>query len=97
MDLKDIDICAQTLDASIDGVEDMLARQSGAIDKWTVVGSRGRNGREVALVVDAEEALGENDHAVARNVVLLQGLSNNFLGFTVGVDIGLVEDLSMGG
>lgn len=96
MDLQDVDICAQTFDAGINCVEDMLARQSGAVDEWTVVGSGGRDGRELALVINAEEALGQNDHAVARDVVLLQSLSNDFLGFAVGVDIGLVDDLSVG-
>lgn len=96
MDLQDVNVCAQTFDTSIDCIEDMLARQSGAVDERTVVGSGGRDGRELALVINAEEALGQNDYAVARDVVLLQGLSNDFLGFAVGVDIGLVDDLSVG-
>lgn len=90
VNLQYINVCAQTLDAGIDSVENMLSRQAGAIDPRAVISSRGGNGREVPLIIDTEEAFGQNDHAVARNIILLQSFSNNFLGFSMGVNVGLV-------
>jgi hypothetical protein len=92
VDLQDIDICAETLNASINRIKDMLARKTGTVNKWTVVSRRCGNGREVSLIVDTEETLGENHHAIARDVVLLQSLSDNLLGFAMGVNIGLVAE-----
>jgi hypothetical protein len=37
------------------------------------------DGRELALVVDAVEALGHDNHTVAGNVELLQSLANDLL------------------
>lgn len=97
VDLQHIDICAETFDASIDCIENVLARQTGTVDKETVVGRRGGNGREISLVIDTEEAFGQDHHAAARDVVLLQSFSDNLLGSAVGVNIGLVaEDQHLG-
>lgn len=90
VDLQDVDVCAQTFDASIDGVKDVLAREAHTVDECSVVLCGGGDGRELALVIDAVEALGQNYHAVARDIVFLQGFSDNDLGSAVGVDIGLV-------
>lgn len=57
MQLQHIDVCTQTFDAGVDGVEDVLARQAGAVDEGAVVCSACGDGWELALVVDAEETL----------------------------------------
>lgn len=58
MDLQHVDVCAQTFHAGIDGIEDVLARQAGAVDEGAVVCGGCSDGWEFALVVDAEETLG---------------------------------------
>lgn len=57
MQLQHIDVRAQTFDAGVDGVEDVLARQAGAVDKGAVVCSASGDGWEITLVVDTEETL----------------------------------------
>lgn len=89
MDLQHIDVSAQTLDTSVDCVENVLARQTGTVDPGTVVTSTSGDGRLGTLVVDAEETLGHNHHAVAGDVVFLQCLTHNLLRAAVGVDVGL--------
>lgn len=49
----------------------MFAGKPDAVDEGAVVFRGHGNGRLSALVVDAEEAFGEDDDAVARDVVLL--------------------------
>ena len=89
VDLQHVDVGAQPLDASVHRVEDVLPRQSDAVDEAGVVASGRRDGRLTALIVHAEEALGQDDHAVTRDVVLLQRLADDLLGAAVGVDVGL--------
>lgn len=89
MDLQDIDVGTQPLDTGVDSVEDVLAREADAVDPGAVVGARGRDGGLVALVVDAEIALGQDDDAVAGDVVFLQRFADDLFGFAVGVDVGL--------
>lgn len=79
VDLQHVDVRAEPLDAGVDRVEDVLARQADAVDEVAVVAGRGRDGREVALVVNAVEALGQDDDAVAGDVVFLQGFAEDFL------------------
>lgn len=79
MDLQHIDVSAQTLDAGVDRVENVLAGQADTVDKVAIVAGRSGDGRELALVVHAEVALGQDDHAVPRDVVLLQGFADYFL------------------
>lgn len=89
MDLKHIDIRSQTLNTSVDSVEDVLARETDAVHKVAVVLARGRDGGKLALVVDAEEALGEDNDAIAGDGVFLEGFAEDLLGDAVGVDVGL--------
>lgn len=89
MDLQDIDIRAQTLNTSVDSVEDVLARETDAVHEAAVVTARGGDWRELALVVNAEEAFGEDDDAVAGDGVFLEGFAEDLFGDTVGVDVGL--------
>lgn len=89
MDLQHVDVCSQSLDTGINGVEDVFAGQANPVDEITVVNTGSRNGRKVTLVVHTEVALGEDDNSVTGNRELLQGFSNDFLGAAVGVDIGL--------
>lgn len=90
MDLQHIDVGSQTLDAGIYRIEDMLARQSHAVYKLAIISCRGSDGRELTLVVNAEETLGQDHDAVTRDVVLLQGFSNYFFGSTMRIDIRLL-------
>lgn len=89
VDLQHVDVSAQPLDASLHRVEDMLPRQSDAVDEVAVVAPARRDGRLAPLIVDAEEALAQDDHAVSRDVVLLQRLADDLLGAAVGVDVSL--------
>jgi hypothetical protein len=91
VNLEHIDVRAETLHASVNGIEDVLARQTDTVDKVTFVTCGLPNGWELALVVDTVEALGHDNHTVAGNVELLQGLANNFFRATVGVDIRLLH------
>lgn len=97
MNLQHIDIRAESLHARINRIEDMLPRETSAIDEFTVVCRRRRNGWKFALVINAEVAFGQNDHAVARDVELLQGLADDFLGPTVGVDVRLINRKKVNG
>lgn len=92
VDLQHIDIGTQSLNAGVDGIEDVLARQTNTVHKAAVVVGGGGDGRHLAFVVDTVEALGEDDNTVAGDVVLLQGLSEDFLGLAVGVDVRLGND-----
>ena len=94
MNLQDIDVSSQSLDASIDGIKDMLAGQADAVHVWAIVLAGKRNRRLLSFVINAEEALGENDDAVTRDVVFLQGFAYDFFGAAVGVDVGLVGSVS---
>lgn len=90
MDLQHIDIRAQPSDARVDRVEDVLPRQPDPVDPdGAVVGGGGRDGRGPAVLVDAEEALGQDDDALAGDGELFQGLADDLLGAAVGVDVGL--------
>lgn len=91
MDLQHIDVGAQALNASVHRVEDVLAGQAHAVDKFAVVACRCRNGRKPTPVIHAEVTLGQDDDAVARDVVLLQSLAENRFRSAVGVDIRLPE------
>ena len=94
VDLEHIDIGTQTLDASVNGIEDVLARQTDSVDEVSFIACGFPDGREFALVIDPEIALGHDDHTVAGNVELLQGFTNDFFGATVGIDIGLCYTLT---
>lgn len=94
VNLEHVDVRAKTLDAGVNGIEDMLARQTDAVDKSPFVARGLPDGWELALVVDAVEALGHDNHPVAGNVELLQGLANDLLRATVGIDIRLVSYMS---
>jgi len=90
MDLEKIDIGAQSLNAVINSIDDMLAGETDTVNERAVVLAREPDWGLLALVVDAEVALGEEDDAVAGDVVLLQGFAEDFFGLAVGVDVGLL-------
>ena len=90
VDLEDVDVGTQALDTGVDGVEDVLAGETDAVDEFAVVDSRGGDRGHLAFVVNTKEALGEEDNAVAGDVVFLEGLAEDFFGLAVGVDVGLI-------
>lgn len=91
MNLKHIDIRPQALHARINSVENMLPRQSDTVDPFgAVIRRNGRDGRVLTLLVDAEEAFREDDDAGTWDVVFLKSFADDFFGFAVGVDVGLV-------
>lgn len=89
VDLQHVDIGTQTLDTGVDGVENVLAGETHAVHEVTVVGPGGGNWGHFAFVVDTKEAFGQDDHAVAGDLVLLEGFAEDFFGAAVGVDVGL--------
>jgi hypothetical protein len=93
VDLEHIDICAETLDALLDGIEDVLAAETNLVDHLAIVYRDGCDTECRIFLVNAEVALGEEDKLLARDVVLLDGFGDDLLRDAVGVDIGL-EQLS---
>lgn len=89
MDLQHVNVRPEPGDAVLDRVEDVLPREPRAVDKRAVVLAGRRDRGLLALVVDAEEALGQQDHPVARDRVFGQRFAEDFLGAAVGVDVGL--------
>lgn len=89
MDLQHVDVRPQAPHTGVDRVEDVLPRQPDAVDPDgpVVGGAGGDGGGAVAVLVDAQEALGQDDDALARDVVLLEGLADDLLGAAVGVDV----------
>lgn len=94
MDLQNVNVRAQALHACINGIKDVFPAQPLPIDHVSVIarGLRDR-ARDVALV-DTEVAFREDDNLGARDVVLFEGFPDDSLGDAMGVDIGLVHDLS---
>jgi hypothetical protein len=91
VDLEHIDICAETLDALLDGIEDVLAAKTDLVDHLAIVYRHGCDTECGILLVHAEVALGEEDKFLARDVVLLDGFGDDLLGDAVGVDVGLEQ------
>jgi hypothetical protein len=90
VDLENVDVGAQALNAGVDGVENVLAGETDAVHELAIVDSRGGDRGHLAFVVDTEEALGQEDNAVAGDVVFLEGLAEDFFGLAVRVDVGLI-------
>jgi hypothetical protein len=90
VDLQDVNVRSQALDASLNGVEDVFPAQTNAVDKVAVVGRHGRNGRLLAGRINPKVALGQDDYVGARNLVMAQSLANNLFTASVGVDVGRV-------
>ena len=93
MNLQHVDVSAQTLDTRINRIKDVLAGQANTVDKVPIIAGCRGDGWEFALVIHAEEALGQDDYAVARDVVLFQGFANYLLGSAMGIDISLFKAL----
>jgi hypothetical protein len=84
VDLEDVDIGAQPLDARIYGVKYMLPRQADPINPGTIVcGNIPSSQLLIRFVVDAEVTFGENDDPRPRNVEFLQCLADDLFGFAV--------------
>lgn len=91
VDLEDVDVVeAKALEALVDRVEDVLAREAVAVD----IAGRDRVldlGRvRVRVVGDDHGELGENDEVLARDRVLLDCLADETLAVAVRVDVGRV-------
>lgn len=93
VNLKHIDVCAETLDTLLDGIEDVLAAETNLVDHLAIVYRDRRDTERGIFLVDAEVALGEKDNLLARDVVLLDGFGDDLLGDAVRVNVGL-EQLS---
>ena len=89
VDLKHIDICAETLDALFDGIKDVLATETDLVDHPAIVCRDGCDTERGIFLVDAEVALGKEDKLLARDVVLLDSFGDDLFGDAVGVDVGL--------
>lgn len=93
VDLEDVDVGAQSLDAGINSVKDMLPAQSNPINPLSVnVAPWGCVYTLLSLfgVCDAEVALCQDNNAVARDVVFFESLPKDPLGFTVGIHISCI-------
>lgn len=86
-DLEQVNvICAKALQTVVDGAEDGSTRKATLID--IVLGLRhARVVSDTWLFTERGEALGEDDHLLARDVVLLESLADDGLGGAVGVNV----------
>ena len=92
VDLKHVNIGSQSLYTGINGLQDVSARKTDAVQEVTRVLSPGRErGGEVPLIVHTKETFSQNYHSGTGDAVFLQSLSHDFFGFAVGVHIGLVK------
>lgn len=89
VDLQDVDIRAEALDALLDRVEDVLTAETNLVDHFAVVSGNRCDAEGWVLFIDAEVAFGEEHELVAWNTVLLDGFGNDLLGDAMRVDIGL--------
>lgn len=89
MNLQNINVCSQPLDAAFHGVENVLAREANAVDQGAVVRGHGRNWWLGAGGVDAEIHLGEYDDAGAGDFEDPQRLSDKLLGLSIAICVGL--------
>jgi len=85
MDLQDIDICAQPGNTLVHCIENVLPAQSNLIDHISIINAGFGNWKLLPVLADTKITFGQNNHLVSGNVVLLDGLSNNLLGFAVRV------------
>lgn len=89
MDLEDIDVRAQSLDALLYCIEDVLAAQTDLVHILAFVRVRSVDREPDVVFVDAKVALREDDDLAAGDIELLERLANNSLGLAVGVYVGL--------
>lgn len=94
VDLQHIDVCPQTLDALLHSIEDMLARQTNLVHELAVVCRHRRNAERRVILIDSKVALGQQHDLGARDVVLLQRLSDDALACAVRVDVRLHRRVS---
>lgn len=87
MNLENIDISPKSLNTRINRIKDMLPRQSNSVNHIALILTASRNGGELALVINTIEALGHDHDPVARDIVCLQRLADDFLRAAVRVYI----------
>lgn len=85
VDLQNIDVCAEALDALLDSVEDVFAAEADLVDHLAIIGGYRRNTERWILLVDAEIAFREENELVAGNVVLRDGFGDNLLRDAMGI------------
>lgn len=91
MDLQYINVGSQALDTGVYSIEDMLARQTNAIDKVAAITCCGSDRWEFALVVNTVETLCQDHDAITRDVVLRQGFADDLLRSAMRIDIRLSQ------
>ncbi len=87
MDLQDIDMRTQPLDAPLDGVEDVLPAEADFVDHCTVVRGHGSSHGLRVVFCHAHEAFGEDYELVAGNGILLDRFADDAFAVAVGVDV----------
>jgi hypothetical protein len=92
VDLKHVNISSQSLNTGINGLQDVSARKTDAVQELTRVLSPGlERGWKGPRFVDTKETFGQNYHSGTGDVVFLQSLSHDFFGFAIGVHIRLAR------
>ena len=88
MDLQHIDVRAESLDAGLDSVHDVLAGQACAVGEFTCInGDLHHVGRRCRIVLDTEEAFTQDHEAITWDAVLLDRFLDKLLAPAVGVDV----------
>jgi hypothetical protein len=83
VDLEDIDVRTQSLDALLHRIKDVLATQANLVHRFAVIDhGLGDWATEVRLV-DTKVAFGEEDDFLTRDIELLDSLANDALGLAV--------------
>jgi hypothetical protein len=91
VNLQHINVGSQSLDTGVHSIEDMLARQTNAVDEVAAIACRSSDRWEFAFVVNTVETLCQDHDAVTWDVVLRQGFADDLLGPTMRIDIRLSQ------
>lgn len=93
LDQEDVDVCAEALDAGLDGIEDVFAGQAQSIHISAVVVCCGKNLHlRLSWSTDGPSTFGDDDNALARDLIGCKGLADDLLRHAVRVEIGLKRD-----
>lgn len=91
VNLQNINIGAETCDACIHGIQDVLAGKSHLIDLFPVIGALSTNSWLIATRINTKVAFTQDDHLRTRYIIFSQGFSDNFFRATIRVCICLLS------
>lgn len=93
VELKNINVRAQSRHAGVNRIEDMLPRQAALVDPLAVINSHAQGVHGPARLVHVVETLGHDHDLGPWYLVVTDGFADDFLRHSVGVDIGNVPSV----